>query len=95
LTSSAIKAALCTVPFNHALTSGVAAQAELAGAAAGIGDSQNRQRVPAAAGADRAAAAVAHGALHQRTAQDLPGHRELADERLTCRYELISRHSNK
>jgi hypothetical protein len=41
----------------------LAAQAELAGAAAGIGDSQNRQRVPAAAGADRAAAAVAHGPL--------------------------------
>ena len=28
-----------------------AAQAELAGAAAGIGDSQNRQRMPATAGA--------------------------------------------
>jgi len=33
-----------------------AAQAELASTAAGIADGQNPQRVPAAAGADRAAA---------------------------------------
>ena len=52
-----------------------AAQAELAGAAAGIGDGQNRQRVPAAAGADRAAAAVTHGPLNQRAAQEFTGHR--------------------
>jgi hypothetical protein len=72
-----------------------AAQAELAGAAAGIGDSQNRKWMSAAAGADRAAAAVAYHPLHLRTTQDLSGHRELADQRLPRRYELISRHSNK
>src|ERR1700752_545222 len=52
-----------------------AAQAELAGGGAGLGDSQNRKRVSAAAGADRAAAAVAYCPLNQRTTQDLSRHR--------------------
>jgi hypothetical protein len=38
----------------------LAAQAELAGAAAGVADGQNPQRVAIAAGVDRAAAGVAH-----------------------------------
>ena len=73
----------------------LAAQAELAGAAAGIGDRQNRKRMSAATGANRAAAAVAHRPLHQRTTQDLRRHRDLTDERLARRYELLSLHSNK
>src|SRR6516165_10683396 len=73
----------------------LAAQAELAGAAAGIADAQNPQRVPAAAGADRAAAGMAHGPLEQRAAQDLPGHRQLGDERLAGLDNLVSCHLNK
>jgi hypothetical protein len=65
-----------------------AAQAELASTAVGIADGQNPQRVPAAAGADRAAAAVVHGPLEQRAAQHLPCHRQLADKRL-ARGELF------
>src|SRR6516164_11476207 len=53
-----------------------AAQTELTGAAASIRDSQNRKRMSAAGGADRATAAVAHSPLHQRTTQDLSGHRQ-------------------
>jgi len=65
-----------------------AAQAELASTAAGIADGQNPQRVPAA-GADRAAAGVAHGPLEQRAAQNLPCHRQLADERLARLDDLV------
>src|ERR1700751_6468742 len=72
-----------------------AAQAELAGAAASISDGQNRQRVPAAAGANRAAAAVAHGPLDQRNAQQLTRHGEAGHHRLARCYELVSRPSNK
>src|SRR5467141_1648232 len=72
-----------------------AAQAELASPAAGIADGQNPQRVPAAAGADRAAAGVAHGPLEQRAAQNLPCHRQLGDERLARLDNLVSRHLYK
>jgi len=43
----------------------------------------------------RAAAGVAHGPLEQRAAQDLPGHRQLADERLARLDDLVSRHLDK
>ena len=72
-----------------------AAQAELASTAAGIADGQNPQRVPAAAGADRAAAGVAHGPLEQRAAQNLPCHRQLGDERLARLDDLVSCHLDK
>jgi hypothetical protein len=58
----------------------LAPQAELPRPPARIADRQNRQRMPPAGGTDRAAPAVAHGALQQRTAHDLPGHRELVDQ---------------
>jgi hypothetical protein len=63
-----------TRPSTH-LTDLLAAQAELAGAAAGIADGQNPQRVPVAAGAGRAAAGMANRPLDQRAAQDLAGDR--------------------
>src|SRR6266404_4829175 len=72
-----------------------AAQAELASTATGVADGQNPQRVPAAAGADRAAAGVAHGPLEQRAAQNLPCHRQLGDERLARLDNLVSRHLYK
>ena len=55
---------------------------------------KNPQRVPAA-GADRAAAGVAHGPLEQRAAQHLPCHRQLADERLARFDDLVSCHLDK
>ena len=72
-----------------------AAQAELASTGAGVADGQNPQRVPAAAGADRAAAGVAHGPLEQRAAQNLPCHRQLGDERLARLDDLVSCHLDK
>src|SRR6516165_3075427 len=59
-----------------------AAQAELAGAAAGIADRQNPHRVSATAGADRTAAVMAHDPLDQRAAHDLPGYRQFGNQRL-------------
>jgi hypothetical protein len=59
-----------------------AAQAKLAGPAAGIADGQNPQRVPAAA-ADRAAAGMMRHPLDQRAAQNLPGDGQLGNQRLT------------
>jgi hypothetical protein len=72
-----------------------AAQAELASTATGIAGGQNPQWVPAAAGADRAAAGVAHGPLEQRAAQKLSCHRQLSDERLARLDDLVSRHLDK
>jgi small-conductance mechanosensitive channel len=53
------------------------------------------QRVPAAAGADCAAAGVAHGPLEQRAAQKLPCHRQLGDERLARLDDLVPCHLDK
>ena len=69
-----------------------AAQAKLAGASTRIADRQNREWMPLAAGASRAAASVADGPLQELAAQDLAGDGELADERLVRLDDLISCH---
>jgi hypothetical protein len=42
-----------------------------------------------AGGADRAAAAMAHDAFQQRTAYDIPGHRELVDQLLADGINIV------
>ena len=55
----------------------------------------DRDAAADAAGADRAAAGVAHSPLEQRAAQKLSCHRQLADERLARLDDLVSRHLDK
>ena len=70
----------------------LATQAELTGAAAGVADGQYPQPMSTATGANRAAAAVAHGPLQQRAAQQLTGHGQPGNHRLAHRDELIVFH---
>ena len=82
-------------PLAH-LGNPLAAQAELPRASTRIAHGENRQRMPFAARALRAALGmIADRPLQQRTAQDLAGHREPVEQLLARRDSSLASHSYK
>src|SRR5438045_1339363 len=70
-----------------------AAQADLPCAPTGVAYGENRQLMPFAARAFRAALCmISDRALQQRTAQDLPGHREPGEQLLARRNDMFVSH---
>ena len=67
-------------------------ETDLANDAAGIADGEDRDRMALAAGAFRAAGAMADGALEQRAAEDLAGLGEMGEEAVTPADDLLMIH---